>query len=231
MFLASVTLAAALANASASAAQSIPNPVQLTYQVALSAKVASIDCWSEPGQRGTWLKVTGSTYTSQEALLYNLPQTLPLAELRQPAILYCIASDGQPGFIRGAPKSLMLSAGTRIDVFQTAQIVTDRSVGGKIQASGGEIALQPGVEVRGGPNGVTVQTAHHMTVYPAGATVTVGSGYAVSYTPPTANLRPGKTHVEGGCTVDTIDASASTHTTHFATDCYAVLRSQTFAKR
>lgn len=231
MFLASLTFAATLASASAPAAQSIPNPVQLMYQVASSAKVASIDCWSEPGQRGTWLKVTGSTYTSQEALVYNLPQKLPLGELLQPAILYCIASDGRPGFIRGAPKSLTLSAGTRLDVFQTAQIVTERSVNGKLQTSGTEVALQPGVEVNGGPSGVTVQTAHHMTVYPAGATVTVGSGYAVNYTPPTANLRPGKALSVDGCTVTTIDASGANHTAYFTTDCYAVARSRALAKQ
>lgn len=214
---------AALASAIATPAPGIPNPVSIFYSGRGPVKTYAVDCWSGPGERGTWFGVTGSTYTQQEALVYTPLPTAPSEQMPKPSVLYCFGTDGKPGIIQGAPQGFVLPAGTRVESYPTAEIMMKRRVNGKTDMFGVSIPILDSTVLTSGPDGVTVRnSAHDMTIYPPGTFVMIEAGTSVGYYRPGTTLHESTQATASGCTVTTIGANGASSTSHFDRDCSSV---------
>ncbi|MDQ6930469.1 MAG: hypothetical protein M3126_07375 [Candidatus Eremiobacteraeota bacterium] len=208
------------------AQQPVPNPAMLTYGFRGPSKTYSVDCWSAPEARGTWLAVTESTYTTQPALIYN-PVPPRLEDFRA-RILYCFASDGKPGLISGAPPGLLLPPGTRVEVRTSILVLMRHVVAGKDELLAEQLALGDEGWLESGPEGIVAHLSpHQITVYPAGARLTVGRGSEVGFYRPGIKLTP-PTHVgvPDGCSALVYDNNGRSKTLHYAQDCTKVAASK-----
>ena len=205
------------------AAQNVPNPVQILYGFKAPNQTYKVHCWSDPGIRGTWLRITDSTFTTQDALIYA-PQPPTSAEhtSAEPSILYCFAADGKPGIISGAPPGVLLPPGSRVEVYRTAQIMLTHLVDGRKYGVGVSVFLDDHTRIVSGATGIVVRSnQHEIKVYPVGATLTIGGGEGVGYFRPGAALTQLQSMRNvNGCAVSYInDRGEVARTVHYAQNC------------
>lgn len=217
-------IVAALSFQGEASAQAIPNPVQVRYSFRQMNQVYAVSCSSAPGTLGTWLPVTGNTLTSQQSLIYApanpaLPGTLP------PPILYCMAADGKPGLITGAPDGMLLPAQSRLAQYPMIQLVTAQPVNGKRFTTSFAVPFDPDTMVaESGPQGVLIRQEHEAAVYPPGTVAYFGGGEQYGF------FRPGTYHApqthepaKTGCIISYMDArNAIVRTQKTAADCVTV---------
>ncbi len=202
----------------AARADDIPNPVAIQHQFMGTEQTYSVDCWSSYGVHGTWVSVTDSTLTTQEALIYHPFPGPPSARPPTISVLYCYGSDGKPGTISGAPAGEVLPTGSRVVVNKTAMIMLSNVVNGKPRGMGLSVMLDDDTRIDSRASGIVVRALHSIMVYPAGSTLTVGGGEVVGYIRPGTVLRP-KPAVSG-CTVSYIDANNQpVKTVHYLKNC------------
>lgn len=212
-------------------AQGIANPLRVVYHGMAANTPYTVSCLSAPRSPGTWLAITGTTYTTQEALVrIGLPPGLGSAE--RSSILYCFGSDGRPGIIAGAPPQLLLPPGSRVTVYPTAEVMLTSTVGRQRSAHGFAVTLNDDAHIHAGPAGVLVREGEHdISVYPAGATLDIGSGETIEYSRPRTNTTtgvnapPNAASGPQGCAVSYLDSQgAVARVSHDARRCSVVER-------
>lgn len=211
----------------------VPNPVAITSAFRGVSTTYSVSCWSAAGARGTWIEVTTSTYTDQEAVIYHPAMGDAVPRDARPSILYCIAKNGRPGIIQGAPSTVLLPAGSRVVVRPLANIMMTHSVNGKNFTSAVGIGLDDTTSVRSGPDGVTVRFSdHRLAVYPAGSTLSLGSGETVAYYRPGIVLNKVTPSAETGCAVTFFDeTNTEVKQQRYAENCATVEAARPWMKR
>jgi|GEM_PF-4148591 len=209
-----------VATSQTEAAQNIPNPVKVVYDFKAPGQTYNVDCWSTPGIRGTWLAVTGTTFTTQQALIY-VPQPPSYPAPVKSSILYCFASDGKPGIIAGAPQGLILPPQSRVQAYPTVVIML-HGADGRTSTVATAASLEDDARIDSGPSGIVWRRDDHdVTIYPPGSTLTLGGGEGYAYFRPGQTLGPVMAEAnEAGCTVSYINSrNEVSRTRHYAHAC------------
>lgn len=107
----------------------------------------------------------------------------------------------------------------RIAVYPTVLVSARQLVNGKLSGLSVAFTLTDTTTITLGAFGVIVRTdAHDMTVYPAGSTLTIGSGEGVGYMRPGTPLHTVPAN-GSGCTITFRGADGIGKTQHYAQDC------------
>ena len=179
------------------------NPVVIVESSGIQDKVRSVTCSGGSLGLGTWLRVFGTTVTSQEALINQVPEPTHLdknADIR-PSILYCFGPDGRPGEIVDPPKALLLPVGTRVTVGASLNVLFGQDEHAKIGA-GFTIPANGGM-MHVDKRGSVFSDGYSIWIVPRDVVVTMGNGYSVLYERPGAfnRLVPSST-----CTIQYFDS-------------------------
>lgn len=199
--------------------QNIPNPVQVSYGGFRQQpeRVYNVDCWSSAGVRGSWLPISESTYTSQEALIYLPPPTQ--SQSLRGSILYCLDAQGNPGTISGAPNGLVLPPNSQVRVYNTAEISITHKEAGKNFAISKSTLIDNDTRIDAGPNGVVVRRQHLIEVYPSGTRLSIGGGHQGGFIRP-GTPSPKPSPQVTGCTISYYnDHNEIVKTQQLQTDC------------
>jgi hypothetical protein len=204
---------AGLIVAAIAAVQAIQNPVQVAGSVDGVRQTYSVDCWSRPQVRGTWMAIVGAAQTTQQALIYE-PLAREARAVDTPSILYCVRTDGTAGVIDGAPPEFVLPLNSRVKSYPTLFIQPPDA-----PASQG-IAYDEEMRIHDGPAGALLwKGAHQLFVYPPQTTMTFDGTPSYEY------VRPGDppATTDEGCAVAYVGSHGEiSRTVHYAAPCSGV---------
>jgi len=199
------------------AADKIPAVLHFRSAPMFGSVETTATCKNHDGSAGSWAEIDDDTRLEREAYVTQDMGHAP------PLVVVCNDIAGGPGVINGIiPKGSVLPPGTRIDYRRPgANIVYMYGPGPNQAAYIGSISLTQGSIIRTSPLGVIAGNTNDLTIYPPGATLSIGDSFG------TAFYRPGTPAYHAtatGCRVTYVKPNQPEEVLRTHDDCNALIK-------